>query len=477
MFRNIAVLKLLWGYTLLSSLFVVLVGGISFFFLKKNNEEFSNVTHVQMPAVRAMTQADMFHDGLRAIVMESLYQASQKTSPEEMKTLESEVKEMSGNFLELIASLKKLGLEAETLKAIEASDAEVKAYSEISNEIVRLAIHEGLASAQAKTAPFNEHFESLEEKLHNLGERIEKDAEASKSSGDEFVKLDILFTTVLVLLSFAFGLTVMSLLKKSLKAFVGEIDHLIVSVTENADELAKASDDMASSASKSAASIEETVASLEEIAATVRLNTDNASQAQSVSGVSKINAQTGNQDMQKLIQSISEISGASQKMNEIIAVIDDIAFQTNLLALNAAVEAARAGEQGKGFAVVAEAVRSLAQRSSVAAKDISNIIRENEEKIHSGAQFATKSGSVLNQIVENVVKVATLNDEIATSSHEQSEGISQISQAMNSLDDNSQKNAAISEQVSASCSELKIQSDNLRKSLDDFKDKIFGSAA
>jgi len=158
---------------------------------------------------------------------------------------------------------------------------------------------------------------------------------------------------------------------------------------------------------------------------------------------------------------MSEIASGSKKIEEIIHVIDDIAFQTNLLALNAAVEAARAGEQGKGFAVVAEAVRSLAQKSAEAAKDINALIKDNVEKSGHGATIASNSGAVLQDILLAVKKVADLNGEIAAGSREQATGLEQISKAMNQLDQATQGNAASSEEVAASSEEMSSQANAL----------------
>ncbi|HEY1079318.1 MAG TPA: methyl-accepting chemotaxis protein, partial [Bdellovibrio sp.] len=166
-------------------------------------------------------------------------------------------------------------------------------------------------------------------------------------------------------------------------------------------------------------------------------------------------------EMGVLINSMKEISQDSKKISEIISVIDDIAFQTNLLALNAAVEAARAGEQGKGFAVVAEAVRTLAQRSALAAKDISNLIKSSVGRMESGGAQVEKSGAVLTEILNSINKVTHLNQEISTASSEQAHGISQISQAMNQMDQVTQVNAASSEEAAASAEELSAQAQSM----------------
>ncbi|WP_374075624.1 methyl-accepting chemotaxis protein [Bdellovibrio bacteriovorus] len=222
-------------------------------------------------------------------------------------------------------------------------------------------------------------------------------------------------------------------------------------------QLSAAGQNLSQASTESAASLEETVASLEEMSSMVRMNSDHAKQAAALSQTSRYAAEQGQSEIQHLIESMQDISKSSREIEEIIGVIDDIAFQTNLLALNAAVEAARAGEQGKGFAVVAEAVRSLAQRSSTAAKDITTLIKTSVDKIDRGTQVADKSGEVLNNIVSSVKKVADLNNEIATASEEQTAGIQQISKAMSQLDQSSQSNAASSEEIASTSEEISEQ--------------------
>lgn len=219
-------------------------------------------------------------------------------------------------------------------------------------------------------------------------------------------------------------------------------------------QLTESGNSLSHSTTESAASLEETVASIEELSSMVRMNSENAKQAAALSVESRGAAENGENEIRTLIQSMAEISTSSKKIEEIISVIDDIAFQINLLALNAAVEAARAGEQGKGFAVVAEAVRSLAQRSASSARDINGLIKDSVGKIHHGSEIADRSGTVLSTILNSVKKVSDLNNEIATASSEQTSGIQQISKAMNQLDQVSQANAASAEQISTTSHDI-----------------------
>jgi methyl-accepting chemotaxis protein len=228
-------------------------------------------------------------------------------------------------------------------------------------------------------------------------------------------------------------------------------------VTQAIEQLSAAGHSLSESSTEAAASLEETVASLEEMTSMVQMNSDHAREAAGLSHTSREAAEKGEKEIKKLVESMQGISQASKKIEEIIHVIDDIAFQTNLLALNAAVEAARAGEQGKGFAVVADAVRTLAQKSAEAAKDITVLIKDSVEKIDTGAEIADKSGLIMTDIVSSVKKVSDLANEIASASSEQTSGIQQISKAMNQLDQGAQSNAASSEEIASTSEEISSQ--------------------
>lgn len=261
-------------------------------------------------------------------------------------------------------------------------------------------------------------------------------------------------------------------------SLVGLLSHLSISITRSGEEignasqaLSRASQSVASGSTEAASSLQETVASMEEMSGKVVTNAKNAVDAAAVSDNCQKVAIDGQEDVKGLITSMEQISKGSKEMEDIINVIDDIAFQTNLLALNAAVEAARAGEQGKGFAVVAEAVRSLAQRSSTAAKEISSKISDSVGKIEKGTRIAATTSEIFIKIADQIQKVAIMNSDISKGSNEQSAGLSHINKAMNELDQSVQQNAAASEELAASSDGLSDQVQLLEKMM--FELKVF----
>ncbi|WP_413944435.1 methyl-accepting chemotaxis protein [Bdellovibrio sp. HCB-162] len=337
-----------------------------------------------------------------------------------------------------------------------------KEYFELLNKSVELV-------STGKPEAFEEVRKQLDGRMWEIGTIMHKMsstsikyyndiAQADDKGADEAVaKANTLMVTITFIACFAiFGLLLW--IASRIAASVGSIAERLTTaggqVASSVEQLNEAGNSLSQSSTEAAASLEETVAALEEMSSMVQMNSDNAKQAAALSSSSKDAAETGEREIQTLIQSMTEISQSSKKIEEIISVIDDIAFQTNLLALNAAVEAARAGEQGKGFAVVAEAVRALAQRSAAAAKDITSLIKDSVSQIEHGSEIADKSGAVLSNIVNSVKKVSDLNNEIAAASSEQTTGIQQISKAMNQLDQAAQSNAASAEEIAATSGEI-----------------------
>ena len=228
-----------------------------------------------------------------------------------------------------------------------------------------------------------------------------------------------------------------------------------------AGEIASGNNDLSQRTEQQAASLEETASSMEELTSTVKQNADNARQANQLAQGAADVAEQGGAVVGQVVHTMSAISDSSRKIADIIGVIDGIAFQTNILALNAAVEAARAGEQGRGFAVVASEVRSLAQRSANAAKEIKQLITDSVGKVEEGSALVDRAGRTMGEIVTSVKRVTDIIADIAAASAEQSAGIEQVNVAITSMDEGTQQNAALVEEASASARSLEQQAEQL----------------
>ena len=243
----------------------------------------------------------------------------------------------------------------------------------------------------------------------------------------------------------------------SLRQLVTEVRSATESIATASSEIAQGNNDLAHRTEDTASNLQSTASSMEELTSTVRQTSDSAQTANQMATSAATVAARGGEVVSRVVATMQDINASSNKISDIIGVIDGIAFQTNILALNAAVEAARAGEQGRGFAVVASEVRSLAQRSAEAAKEIKALIGASVEKVESGTQLVGNAGATMTEIVESVQRVTDIIGEIRSATSEQSQGIAQVNTAMNQLDQMTQQNSALVEQSTAAADSLREQ--------------------
>ncbi|MGE8615247.1 MAG: methyl-accepting chemotaxis protein [Achromobacter veterisilvae] len=250
-------------------------------------------------------------------------------------------------------------------------------------------------------------------------------------------------------------------MQEKLASAVRAIRHGSETISSASGQIAAGNADLSSRTEEQAASLEETAASMEELASTVKQNADNAARADQLAASASTIAQRGGAAVSAVVGTMEEISASSRKISEIVSVIDAIAFQTNILALNAAVEAARAGEQGKGFAVVAGEVRSLAQRSAQAAREVKALIEDSAGKVADGSRQVEEAGATMREVVGAVKRVTDIMGEIAAASQEQAGGIDQVNRAVSQMDEVTQQNAALVEEAAAAAGSLQDQAREL----------------
>ncbi|GKW17891.1 methyl-accepting chemotaxis protein [Pectobacterium carotovorum subsp. carotovorum] len=264
-------------------------------------------------------------------------------------------------------------------------------------------------------------------------------------------------------------MSAMSKMNDNLHNMIDDIRVGVSQISNASSEIVAGNTDLSSRTEQQAAAVEQTAASMEQLTATVKQNADNAHHANKLAISASQTAKQGGEQVNNVVQTMTAIENSSKRIAEITSVINSIAFQTNILALNAAVEAARAGEQGRGFAVVASEVRSLAQRSSQAAKEIEGLISESVTQVSHGATLVGNAGKTMNDIVTSITQVHDIMGEIATASDEQSRGISQVSQAIVEMDSTTQQNAALVEESSAAADSLEEQARLLKQAVSVFR--------
>jgi methyl-accepting chemotaxis protein len=258
-------------------------------------------------------------------------------------------------------------------------------------------------------------------------------------------------------------------MENSLTSLVRGVRDSASGIATASAEISQGNQDLSNRTESQASTLEQTAASMEELSSTVRLNADNAAQANQLAMSASTVAIQGGEVVTQVVNTMKGINEASRKISDIISVIDGIAFQTNILALNAAVEAARAGEQGRGFAVVASEVRALAGRSAEAAKEIKRLIDDSVSRVERGTSLVDQAGSTMTEVVSSIRRVTDIVGAISAASREQSQGVSQVGDAVTQMDQVTQQNAALVEEMAAAASSLKTQAQELVQTVAVFK--------
>jgi methyl-accepting chemotaxis protein len=410
------------------------------------SQDLGHATKVSFPAIQEMTLADMMHDGMRAVVVESLL-FSVKGERESLASLATEAEEKSAEFQAHIDALEKLPLSNTVKGEIQLVRGALKEYGDLTVQITSLAKDAKDAEAMALFPTFMKSFRVLEEKMESMGELIAKETGATQESAAK-----VQMTNIIVSLFFASLIALLCwmsarMLNAQLKFYVDQLMSRSQQMRAIDQVLLEATNLLAENSSQNAASLEESSATVTQLYAIGEENAKAAGQNAANSLKAQELANLGVEGLKKLSDAVKTIQASSVQMKEITQVIDDIAFQTNLLALNAAVEAARAGEHGRGFAVVADAVRSLAQKSAQAAKQIQQLISTSSDQVNTSSKLSEQAQSNFAQIQAQISSVYSLNQELAGRNSEQSLSIGQMRASLEALQNSAQTTAETAENL------------------------------
>ena len=460
-------------------------------------------------AIRTQMEMDMMHDAVRADVYRFLLEADATGR----RAARRDFDEHAGLLRQHLDELARMPLGRELLAEIESAGPALASYVESGQRLLQLAATDRDAAMQAIGA-FQTAFEELEGRNEQVSDALSKDGGGDGQAEVRAGRLRLIVVGAAaaiasLLIAYLMGSriarrvsavarTLATLGKGDLRdraridiqAGRCEIGDMAVAldraldqlsdtlravhevsetVTVAARDLTGAAGDVAGGVQKQAASLEESAAAIEQMTATTRASADHARQADELAGGSRKAAEDGGTTVEQAVAAMSEINQSSRKIGDIISIIDEIAFQTNLLALNAAVEAARAGEHGRGFAVVAGEVRTLAQRSATAAREIKSLIGDSVRKVDLGSELVNRSGATLTGIVSSVKRVSDIVAQMTSAARETSSGLEQINLAVTEMDQATQASAAQAEEMATAAASLRDQAETLRELIARFR--------
>ncbi|MEZ5702735.1 MAG: methyl-accepting chemotaxis protein [Burkholderiaceae bacterium] len=501
----------LLGFSAMALTLVVAAGGAGWWAVDRLSEASKDVSVIS-EALKQQQSADMMHDAIRGDMLAAVLAAAQGDLAR-AKEVKAEEAEHSKTFRDALGALNALPLSAEIDAAVKAVAPKLDAYVSAANTSLGGAA-KGEQPDAAALAAFQAQFEAVEASMGELSDLIAAQVELRFQRATDLTTVAryVLIGVVLVAVALLFvmgallargivgplekaahladavaagDLTVrieghsrdetgqllnaLRRMSDSLSSTVSQVRSATENINTASSEIASGNQDLSARTEQAASNLEETAASMEELTSTVSQSADAARQANQLAASASEVAVRGGQVVGQVVTTMEEINHSSKKINDIIGVIDGIAFQTNILALNAAVEAARAGEQGRGFAVVAAEVRSLAQRSAEAAKEIKGLIGTSVDKVDVGSRLVAEAGQTMNEIVGSVQRVTDIIGEITAASGEQSSGIAQVNTAVNQLDQMTQQNAALVEESAAAAESLRDQAVKLAQVVQVFR--------
>ena len=507
---QLTIARKLTGLVLLALLFVITVGATGY--VATSYQETSATQMLQAEAaLKSQLEADMAHDALRADVLAAL--VASQDAKDSAEAIRADLREHATQFEESLHRLEAMPLDPQTRAAVAKVRPLLDQYLARSKALVALAFTDRPA-ALAQMPEFLASFKALGKEMELLStamEELSRAAHEDSRASSRFAKAAItaailVSAAVLGLLSWMLSrgivqrlrqaveiartvakgdlssrievrgtdeaaqlLAALSQMNESLVDLVATVRQSSENIASGTTQIATGNQDLSQRTETQASNLQQTAASMEQISATVRANADTTRAASDMASTASRSAEASGAAVSQLVNTMAGITDASRRITDIIGVIDGIAFQTNILALNAAVEAARAGEQGRGFAVVAAEVRSLAQRSAGAAKEIKTLIEASVHKVQAGEQQAVHAGDSMKDVVEQVRQMTLLLAEISSATQEQTKGIAEVSQAVTQIDRVTQSNASLVEEAAAAAESLSRQAERLVQAVSLFR--------
>ena len=458
--------------------------------------QLNDVSQAQIPAVRNMTLIDMYHDGLRSVVLDSLLTVNDKNYPHFFE-INQDLKEFEDGFKESIGALEGLDLRPETKKQIEASKPNIEAYIKLSQELVSLSSKGFVLAAKAKMPEFDNQFKALEGDLEALGELILKDANRSRDEGKDVLKSIFMIAALSLGMSVFVAFYMIRRLNSQLNEVTGKLQKTVKVMFEEVQQLGEVSNTVAAASTQQNSAVHEAVASLSEISSMVSSTAETSKNSMKMAQTVTDLADQGKSVMEKVVQAMEMIEVSNRELQSIAhtiheidqkaAVINDIVFKTQLLSFNASIEAARAGEQGRGFSVVAEEVGSLAQMSGQAAKLIQELLAESKQKVDGtlksirsrvsdGNQVSEQAMKSFLQIAESVKEIHEALKQNAEATRQQQLGIEQSNIAMKELNQVSQKNLQSSQASKKVSDDLEIENLELKSVVIELEHLVMGKS-
>ncbi len=493
--KHLTLSKRIWILGSIALCNLLIFGAVAYTQAESMMGDLERAAHVQLPASRSMTLADMMHDGIRGVVMESLVTLAMQ-NPQHARELEKEAVDKANQFIDYIAQLEKLPIPESILASVRKIQPDINSYSSISRQMTSYVSNGKGKEAVALLPDFNEKFEVLEKGMEELGDQIQALAAETSDTGNQTLRRLLAFGIAAIAFQLIATFFVTRSITGTIREIVAKLSHLIESSTQNSEQLADSAHAVAASANEQMAAVQESTLSLTQIQTAADSTAKQAQESLATVETIRNSTASGQNSVAELDIAMADILSANSeiiKFGDMIEqiksktkMINTIVFKTQLLSFNASIESARAGESGRGFAVVANEVANLAETSGSAAKEIDSLIEVSEKQLREALtkiQARTEKGKDVahlvkikfGEIAESVQTATGKVGEIATLTQQQGAAITQAVTSNHQMESSAQKNSAVSQQAQHATGELRKVHLEIHHASDELGKLVLGS--